>query len=161
MTRKGFAEVLEWIPRLLLLLIALTIIVILVRYYADRTIDAADLERNTYLYRIYYDDIIMFSDETGRVYPGIVDIRKFTEKELNDVFGIDKKISSCLTLLTSCTTDTPVCHDKATFDQYLPFARFGTLGPGSATIQETIFPITIHPDGCTGSLNITIVRPNS
>lgn len=147
---------LSWIPRLAMMLVAVVIIGMLVRYYAEREIESDDLERATYLYRIYYDDILNVVDETGRVYPSILDPTKFTDEALNKVFGTHGTISSCLTVTSACLTKT-ICHDKETYDLYTPFIH--TIGKQGATTEQHLFPITV--DSCTGFLNITIVRPNS
>ena len=169
--RRGQAEMLEWFPRMFLMAVAVIIIVMLVRVYTNRDVDAPDLHRAAYLYRLYYDDVIMFSDvKTHRVYPGIVDVSKLTPKHLDDIFsekppGQDwAKISSRIDVIPikGCAiAPVTIYNNELTYDKYvlLTDVQFG----GGATREDAVFPVTLK-DGtrtCAGQLNITIVRPNS
>ena len=156
---------LEWFPRLIMLLVAVIVIVMLVRFFAYREVDASELHRASYAYRLYYDnDLLAYRDPvTGRAYPGVVDYARLTERLLDEGYGITGRISSAVTVTGACVETRTVYHDKATYDQFIGFARFGTLGPGGATMEERLTPITIidGSERCAGTLNITIVRPNS
>ncbi len=165
-SRKGVIKTaMTWLPRLVLFVVAVVVIAMLARYFSQQDIDDAGLQRTSYFYRIYYDgNLITYKDPgTGRVYPGVIDLAKFRGETLDATFGTSGSIASMLTLRGACVTQQEIYNDKATYEQYLPFARFGTLGPGSATLQEEILPVTIQrPDGrCAGTLNVTIVRLNS
>lgn len=163
MTRRGQAEMIDWFPRLLLLLIAVIIIAMLVRYFADREPETADLHRTSYLYRLHYDGhLFTYKDSVGRVYPGVVDLEKLSTERLNGIFGLHAKISSRIIVNSSCGSK-EAWHDRDTWEQYIGFARFGTLGPGSATVQDELLPVTVvsGEDRCAGIMNITIVRPNT
>ena len=101
----------------------------------------------------------MRSDETGRVYPGVLDYTKFESSTLNDRYGRTGKIAAKLTL-TGCRQKT-IWHDQELYRLKEPFAQ--TIGPGAATRQELLIPVSIWQAGtvCPGKLNITVVRPNS
>lgn len=160
--KRGQTALTDWIPRILMTLVAVIVIVVLVRYFADRDPDAAELHRASYLYRIHYDGNLITHTENGRTYPGVIDFTKFSRNRLDEVFGKHGKISSRLILNSSCASE-EIYHDRETWEQYVGFARFGTIGPGGATLQEEILPVTVVADGerCPGMLNVTIVRPNT
>jgi hypothetical protein len=165
---KGQAEMLEWIPRLLMMLVAIIVIAMLVRYFALRDIDTPEMSRAAYVYRLYYDPnlLIVTDDATGRAYPGVIDIAKFTSARIDAVYGVNGKISSALTLTGPCVPgekhEITIYHDKDTYDKNIGFARFGTIGPGGSTIEERLLPVTIAAQTrCYGILNITAVRPNT
>ena len=169
--RRGQADMLEWFPRIMMMTVAVIIIVMLVRVYTDRDVDTPDLHRATYLYRLYYGDIIMYSDpKTMRVYPGIVDVSKVTTEKLDAVFNerdpaqVWAKISSRITIIPAegCAVSVPVAYNnKETFDKFSLLSNVQMAG--GATEDDVTFPVTIK-DGartCAGLLNITIVRPNT
>ena len=156
---KGQAEFMEWFPRLILLLAAIVILALLVRYFADRDLDPSEVHIETYLARLHYDDIIMYSDATGRVYPGVIDYEKFNSSPIDEAYGITGAISSKLTL-TGCENE-EIYHDQNTYINAKPFSI--PIGPGGSTVKEQLFPVTIKSalGDCPGTLNITVVRPNS
>lgn len=162
--KRGQAEMLEWIPRLLMLFVAVLVIALLVNYFSDRDIDATEIHTASYFYRIYYDgNLVMHADkDTGRAYPGVVAVEKFTESRLDDLYG-EAPISSKLTLTSTCSGEKIIYHNQRMYDERIPFARFGTTGAGSATVTEHVIPVTVRSGvgSCPGWLNVTIVRPNS
>jgi hypothetical protein len=168
--RRGQAEMVEWLTRLVMLAVVVVLITLLVRVYTERDIESSQLQRGAYLYRIYYSDIIMYRDAaTTRVYPGIVDLSKFTDQRLNDVFverepaDAIAKIASSLTVTPSQACSLPqqtIYNNKNTYDLY---AANAMQGIGGATAEIDTFPVTLKSGGteCAGVLNITVVRPNS
>ena len=156
---------LEWVPRLVLMTVAVVVIAFLVTYYADRDVDEAALARAAYVYRIHYGNVIMYTDEhTKRVYPGTIDMSKFTSVRLDDVFvqRTGKRIASELTLSSDGVTTT-IYNDKRTYDQYLPLAQNAVAGVGSATMETVTWPVTVKTgeERRPGTLKITVVRSNS
>jgi hypothetical protein len=164
MMRRGQAEMLDWFVRLMVMTVAVVIVVMLVRIYADRHVEADQTQRAAYLYRIYYDDIIMHSDQSSRVYPGVVDMHLATSERLDAVF-IGGKMASEIVLSPQpgCSIAArTIYNDKTTYDQYRPWAT-SLKGSGGATMENRIFPVVLKDAGlrCAGTMDITIVRPNS
>ena len=162
MKRRGQAEMLEWFPRLIMLAVAIVVIALLVRHYANRDVDVANVSIAAHEYRLYYGDVIMHQEnETKRVYPGIVDLRKFSEERLTDTFNSDARISSCLVLSSSqCPQfDETICFNRNLYDLHLAQARLE--GASGASVRNVVYPVTLRMDAqsCPGFLNITIVRP--
>jgi len=160
--------------RLAVMLVATVVIVLLVRVYTNRDADSPALMRGAYLYRVYYDgNIITYADpQTGRVYPGIIDVDRFTTAQLDKTFnerqqGRDfAKIASTMTL--SITSQCPysiaeptIYNNKDTYTLYS--ALTGLKGPGGATSENIILPVNARKGAqdCAAQLNITIVRPNT
>jgi hypothetical protein len=154
---------LEWFPRMIMMAVAIIVIAMLVRYYSNRDVDAASMTRAAHLYRLYYGDVIMYQDgTTKRVYPGIVDMSKFTDERLKEVFNTDARLSSCIiTKSSECPQyDKTICFNKELFE--LSSAQASLIGPGGASVETHTYPVTIKDKEttCLGSLNITIARPN-
>jgi hypothetical protein len=169
--RRGQAdEAWEWFPRLIMFAVAVVVIVIMVRVYTERDVEAPELARAAYLYRIQYGDIIMYHDnETRRVYPGIVDMRKFTDERMDATF-VKKEPSEDRSMIASQLVLTPmkgcaipaktIYNNRKTFELY---AHINAQGQGGATQESDTYPVTARDGGteCGALLNITIVRPNS
>lgn len=173
MDSRGQAEMIEWFPRMILLVVAVVVIFVLVNYYSNREIDGGGVERSALLYRLYYDgNLIMYKDPlTGRSYPGIVDIRSFDEKALAAKFpgrtalAQESRVAACLELVSDQGPYQPrtICTDRQTFEHYKPIAESGMGGPQGASIERASFPVAIK-DGTTqssGTLTITVVRRSS
>jgi hypothetical protein len=169
MRRGQMAESLPWFIRIMMLIAAIVIVVMLVRVYTNRHVESQELHKNTYLYRLYYSDLIMFSDaKTTRVYPGIVDYNKLTDQRLDETFP--KPVEREDAIIASKIVVTPKCSlaPKTAFNNKESFEHFkafdGTLGGAGGAIQETFtFPVTARQDktACQATLEITIVRLNS
>lgn len=156
----------KWFPRLILMVIAVVVIALIVRHYANRDVDGSEVSRAAYIARLYYDDIIMYTDEeTKRVYPGIVDREKFTAERLEQFFeprssliGVGS-IASRLELVTAGETIV-IYTDQKTYEQYIGFAQAGVMGRGSGTYETLMLPVSVRTgnDLGPGTLNITVVR---
>lgn len=162
--RRGVAEVtLEWFPRLIMLAVAIVVIALLVRHYANRDVDVANVSIAAHEYRLYYGDVIMYQEnDTKRVYPGIVDLRKFSDERIAETFSSKARLSSCLVLTSGqCPQfDETVCFNRDLYDLHLAQARL--QGASGASVRNVIYPVTLKLDAqaCPGFLNMTIVRPN-
>jgi hypothetical protein len=169
--KKGQAEMLDWFPRIILMAIAVIIIVMLVRVYTSRDVEAPDLHRGVYLYRLYYDDIIMYKDErTGRVYPGVVELPKVTGEKLNRIFS-EREPNAEWSKISSLITVTPEqgcgMSELKVYNNELTYRKFEQQTnwqlKGAATREDVVFPVTLREGTrtCAGKLNISIVRPNT
>jgi len=161
--RKGQAEMLEWFPRLILLLVAVVVIATLVIVFTNRTTDSPELGRAAYAYHIYYSHLIMLQDEqTGRVYPGIVDTKKMESVVFDEVF-VQSNIGATITMtpIDGCPLQSiKKIHNSNIVDA----SGFSTSvnGIGASTREQFTFPITITSDAtsCAGTLVIDVIRKN-
>lgn len=170
MNRRAQVEMMEeWFPRIILLIVATVIIVVIVNYYTNRDVDSVDTELAANYYRVYYDNIIMYSDSaTGRVYPGVIDANLFKDESLTKVFN-DKSLTTkelrvgiCLTLTQNSGTKT-ICSDKGMVDHYVPMAQSGINGGQGAKMLNITIPVAVR-DGTkttSGILNAIVVRSNT
>ena len=161
--RRGVAFMVDFIPRMVVLAIAIVVIGMLVRFYADRDIEAANISTSAHLYRLYYGDVIMYQDNTTkRIYPGTVDMKRFTDARLAEIFPSEARISSCLAVSSQSCPELgkSICYNKQLFE--LHHALAGASGAGGAAVLEQTYPVMLKYEEktCTGQLNITVVRPN-
>lgn len=162
--RRGQTDaVIVWFPRLIMLAVAVVVIALLVRHYANRDVDAAQVTIAAHEYRLYYGDIIMYQEEdTKRIYPGIVDLQKFSNERLAEVFSSEARLSSCLAISSrECPQfDETICFNKNLYDLHL--AQANLQGASGANVRNIVYPVTLRMDAqaCAGFLNMTIVRPN-
>lgn len=167
MDRRGVVKAVEWIPLLIITMIAIVAIAMLVRHYSGRDVEAHQIAIASYLQRVYHDDLLMHEDlQTGRVYPGMIDESKLTPQVLDDIWKEDRKsgfgaISSHITIDAPCL-QYEIYNNKETYEHFLPIARRGIMGPGGATMRHESLPVIIRGmQVCHGKMNITIVRPHS
>ena len=63
MQRRAQAEMMEWFPRIIMLVVAVIVITVLVNYYSNRDVEGDAVERAAMIYRLYYDgNLIMYKD---------------------------------------------------------------------------------------------------
>jgi hypothetical protein len=157
----------DWLFRLVMMAVTIIILIMLVRVYTNRDADAPELHRATYLYRLYYDDIIMYSDPvTGRVYPGVIDLAKFNDGALNNVFVLrsvpNTRISSKLILTPERDCLIPsktIYNNKEVFERN--FFYTATMKGGN-TKENFTMPVTVRESRtCAANLLIHVVRSNS
>jgi hypothetical protein len=162
--RGQVGEMIEWIPRLVVLLVAVIIVALLVRHYADRDVDAAATHRAAYLARLEYDPKFLAWEDpvTGRVTPGVIDATKLTPDRINQAYGVTGAIASKINVSGSCIPPFGDYHDKVTFDRFVPFALLELKGAGGATMERWSIPVTIvGAERCPGIMTIAVVTPNT
>jgi len=163
MARRGQAEMLDWIPRLIVLLIAVAIVSLVVRSYANRDVDAGSTEIAAYLARIERDPRLWLWEDpaTGRATPGVLDAAKLQAGDLDAFFGVTGAIASKARIDAPCIAfeDT---HDSVTYDLFAPIALAGLQGRGGAAFERRTLPVTVvsGTNRCTGTLTLSVVRPN-
>jgi hypothetical protein len=155
----------DWIPRLIVLLVALTIVALVVRSYADRDVDASSTQIAAYLARLERDEkFYLWKDPvSGRSTPGVIDAAKLTPETLNTQYGITGTIASKVVINASCIALYEAYHDKVLYDRFFSLAALERItGPGGATLERWALPVTIvnGNDRCAGMMHITVVRPN-
>ena len=92
--KKAIASInyLVWILRFIFLAILMVSIGLVVSKYINVRVDVSSIESAIFLERIFSSNAIMFQDSvTLRVYPGIVELEKFKNKQtLDDEFAFAK-----------------------------------------------------------------------
>ncbi len=175
MNRKGDIDLLEWFPRIIMLIIAVLLIIFLVSFFMNRDIKTADAHISAYTFRMMTDaEIFTYADpEINRAYPGVIELSRFQTEHIDTVLnnkGLSQwgQISSemCLISDNDCgvfgdTKSMVVYNNEETFKRYQPFTS--TVGRGAANERTFRYPVTVT-DGterCSAVLRITVVRPNS
>ena len=159
-------SIIPWLVRGAMTIFVVGIIAGLISAYTGREPSAPSLERGTYLYRLYYGDVIMYADPvTKRIYPGIVDYDKATTERLDTVFAQERVDASLNAKITITPLNCPfpektIYNHESIFKVYEPLA---ISGPGGTTKETLTLPVTIRKSNaeCGGTLSITVVRLNS
>ncbi|MFH0875485.1 MAG: hypothetical protein V1859_06090 [archaeon] len=76
---------------------------------------------------LYSDTLFVYkNDAIGRVYPGIIDIKKFDEQHINEAFVFEKSyIAAKCTLKNSRTNEKKELYlNKKWFDRWYPYTAF-------------------------------------
>ena len=174
--KKGQIEnLLANVLRIGFMIAAITIFFLMVNYYVNNKIDTQRLQEETMLNRILYSDLIMYQDPaTLRVYPGIVDIKKFDNEYLNDAINYGEfqrhvavKIKLLRKIPLSGNPDLfvkDVYINKNQFDEWNQIVNIP--GKGSATKYITQLPVSFIDGNYQGkhdygTLIIEIIVPNS
>jgi hypothetical protein len=168
MRRGQVGEMFPWITRLGLMIVAVVVIALLVRYYANRDVQEAEITKQALLYRLYYDDIVMYADPaTKRVYPGIVALNQVNNERLAKFFpaqpGKVPTLAACLRLLEGDKEISKACTNEQAFNNFISQARADWQGPGGATYETQTWPVSIKDANSErpGFLEVTIVRSNT
>lgn len=84
-------EVVSWIPRIIFLIVVVFAVVLLVKILIITIIDARDTEANVLVNRFLFskDGLSYYDDKIKRVYPGIIDFKKFESLSSNNPNSLD------------------------------------------------------------------------
>jgi hypothetical protein len=147
------------------LLVALLIFFLMINYYINNKIDTKELKVEILTNKILYSDIIMYEDENDQVYPGIIDMKKFTDDNINSRINYQVKRHSTAMLEILDNEE-----NKVVKTIYLNKAQYTNLevllkqeGKGGSSSYYKTFPVTYYDSGIYkyATLQMTIIVPNS
>ena len=176
MDKKGIItfEMMMWIPRIIFLVAVMFAVVILVSSFVTEKVDVQELEANTFANRVLYSpNTISYRDEdTGRVYPGIIDLSKFKtdaeDKLSKSIYygNNNRKIAAKITLKNlDNSEENLVFYNDAFYKEMKVLVDLGhTEGPGGARSYIKILDVLIleKPDALhKGILILDVIIPNS
>ena len=169
--KKGTAEEwLEQIPYIILTAVVMILIFVLVNMLINTGVNVKPVQVEVAFYRILYSPhSIMYTDNiTGQIYPGVVDLERFSDSVLDSSikYSYEKQISARLDLYTVANArwviEKTAFLNKAWYERLEPLAGAGILGSASAQKFIKIVPVTYIKNGAShdGMLIIDIVIPN-
>lgn len=171
--RKGSFDLIPWIGRFILLGVAMVLIVMMVRFFTERPIDAQDVQTTAVLSRLYYDaDVWAYEDSVGRSYPGVFDLEKYKTADIDALFDSKRYGETFTDIAARFTVRSPsgcmmplepLYLHETTFNRYYALAERGVKGGQSATLFNTTWPISFRTGerSCPATIDIIVVRPNS
>ena len=123
---------------LVLLLFLLTVVLVfffIIKWFANISLDTKKAEAETLINRFFYSPSCFSYDNGVRSYPGIVDIKRFNEKVLEDTIRIDKnrEVAARISILDlgGKRIAGPLYYNKKWYERWEPVASF--KGEGAAT----------------------------
>jgi len=168
--KRGFGgiDLTQWLMRLLFLTAVIFSCVFLIRSYIDSDIDISNTEMQIFTYRVLYspNSIMYTEDNTGRVYPGIVDYDNFLNGENLTMKAIDytEEKSYLGAKFWLKNKDKTFYYYKNNYDMYKPLVGVGgatDLG-GVDYLKRDIF-VLVYEDGkyVEDRLIIEVVTPRT
>jgi len=173
--KKGLMSfnILITIVRLIFVMIAMAIVVFMIMHYVVVSIDVFDLESNLFAQRmIYSQNSISYKDsETGRLYPGTIDLNNFNQGTLNGLlnryiyYGEGSNYAAAK-LDLSYLNDTLIrsaYYDEEWFNNWVERARVGWTGIGQvkSKVNEVYVLIKDGDKMIPGKLKIEVLMPNA
>jgi hypothetical protein len=163
MNKKAIAEnITLWIPRMIFLAIVVVTIVFFTRFVIAIYSETADAEANVYMNKILYEKNGIIRNASGRPYPGVIDLTRFSELYLNKSMKLEGDEGPCakLTLVKIETGDVQTIYwHKRWYERLRPRAAF--RGIGSPLSKEQQILVSIYDNGryIPAMLNIDMVVP--
>jgi hypothetical protein len=152
---------------------ALLAFFVLINFYINNQIDTNYLQSQVLLNRILYSDAIMKKDsDTGRVFTGVVDIKKFNNEQLEQSINYAEYRRHAAVKLKLLNKDPDpqkqfimdAYLNKDMYDYWKEIVKANVKGKGSATLYITKYPVTyigIDDNYYYGTLIVEIMIPNS
>ena len=148
--KKGFIaeEMIFFIPRILYLTAVLFATVILIKVFIIGAIDVREIESNILINRLIYskDGLSYYDKDLNRIYPGIIELRKFNEMSSSNPNTLDNSIisygadnpiiSAKIILRQEGKNDIVVYYNKNGYDKWEP--RILTTVKGGAGSPKSI-----------------------
>ena len=160
----------QWIMRLIFLVVVMLAVVILVRTFIVTEVDSFEAEANLLMERIIYSPTIItyYDDTIERAFPGTIDFEKFQKAaermDRSLSYGeTNKHIGAEIDLLdTGKRRRHKAYYNKEEYEKLDVYARSRLKGPGSARAKNTTAYVLIrYPDGSisNGIMQIRVVMP--
>lgn len=178
-TKQGIAAgtLLETVGRLFYGMFVIGLVVLFIKLVVFTTLETGPLEISVVAHRIYNSPALMEQDaETGRVYPGIVDLEKYRTPETldQDINYFNRYRVAAEVILFKQNTGP---HLEVINDPYVPFdtalylnenlwrilePRHGLSGPEGGTKKAWLIPVMYRENGAlhNAQLAITVLRQN-
>ena len=141
------SEVILFIPRIIFLTAVLFAVVILVKIFIITITDVRQVEANTLINRISYQNngLSYFDEDLKREYPGIIDLNRFKQVSesnpnlLDNIaisYGFDNPIIAAkITLKQANKNDIYVFYNKDRFDKWEP-RTLSTVKGGAGSVKS-------------------------
>ncbi len=172
MSRKGILSFnfMSMIPRILFLVIMLTVVIVLVELYMNQKFNTEDLRAeiilNGFIYATgginYYDAV------TGRTYPEIIDLVQMNATELEDSFFFkDNNVIAAKIYVSHLPNDATsplkeLYYNKEWYDSWEPIVRLKIGGIGGVAEYKRTLPTIYRKEGGTfksGYVTYQVVQP--
>ncbi len=167
----GIMDMMEWLPRVVVLVVLIFIVHGLVNVGIKNEVDIFDAESEMIIQRLMHskDSFTYYDADIGRLYPGMLELDKFTEQTLYSMFnpaGDDEHLSMKLTLTTWKKSREkldvkPIYLNRENFEKWIVLTGF--LGRGGKKLRTETFQVTaLAKDNqkFVGDLKIEVVMPN-
>jgi hypothetical protein len=163
----GAEEWLEQIPKIILTIIVMAGIFVLVSIFVNIRVDVKPVQREVLFNRLLYQpNSIMYTDQfTGQVYPGIIDLSKFTNETLDNSakYLYERQISAKLELFDWEKKLVQTAYlNGVWYGRIEPLAGAAIEGASSGKIMSRTVPVS-YRDGNTlrrGYLKVQILTAN-
>ena len=163
----GAEEWLERIPEIILTVVVLAGILILISYFVNISVNIKPLQPELLLNRMLYSPAgITYQDnETGIVYPGIIDYEKFANETLDGMmkYSYDRMLSAKLELYNSKKElQKTAFFNGVWYNRIEPLASNKIGGAESGVITEIYMPIVYRKNivDFPGYLKIDVLVSN-
>jgi hypothetical protein len=163
----GAEDWLERIPEIILTVVVLAGILILVSYFVNISVNIKPLQPELLLNRMLYSPggITYQDNETGIVYPGVIDYEKFTNQTLDGMmkYSYDRMLSAKLELYNSRKElEKTAFFNSIWFNRIEPLASNKISGAESGVITEIYMPIVYRKNivDFPGYLRIQVLVSN-
>lgn len=167
----GIMDMMEWLPRIAVIVILIFIVHGLVSIGIKNEVDIFDAESEMIIQRLMYsrDSFTYHDADIDRLYPGMLELDKFTEQTLYSMFnpaGDDGHLALRLTLAiwtkSGQQSDVKQIYlNKENFDKWIVLTGF--LGRGGKKLRTETFQVTAlgqNNQKFIGDLKIEVVMPN-
>ncbi|HJX06401.1 MAG TPA: hypothetical protein VJ461_06850 [Candidatus Nanoarchaeia archaeon] len=163
----GTEEWLEQIPYIVLTIIVFVGIFLLVNYYVNITVNVKSLQVEVLFNRLMYspNSTIYTDNVTGILYPGIIDLEKFTDETLDNSikYYYERHAAAKLELFNQKGESVKIAYlNKLWFERLEPLAKAGVGGASSAEIYTKKIPVSYRENrvNLPGFLKVEILLPN-
>ncbi len=158
-------DMLMHLPRIFFTLFVGAIIALLVLTLINVDTDIREKETYVIVDRLLYSEqgITYVDPDTGRVYPGIIDSKKFNEYTLEHIFTNPNNIHFAMELtLSTYDLDRTIIYNRRNYVIWEDVQETGAEGIGGARLFEHRRPVIVFEDDklVKAILKIAILMPN-
>jgi len=156
----------DWVINLIYLVVVVGTTLGIILAFIVTNVKVAETESNILMNRLQFspEGIVMYDMETGRVYPGIVDVRKMGASNLESALNIEERDLAARFVLTDLEDEMELATtylNRDVYDDWQPIAIL--VAEGDITGLARKFP---HEEsryvyaGRAGKLETVVITPN-
>lgn len=166
--KKGVAikGIIQFVYKVVYAAFVLASVVFLIKLLVFTSVPTQEVEIHGLANTIMNSPTIMYTDpNTGRLYPGIVDLEKFKSGAFESVVIQQKKTMAAELVLYFGNPNqftSPIYYNEPLYIQLKPFIVADIEGSSGATFWKYQYPVQYLQDGIfsDGTLIVTVVRQN-
>jgi hypothetical protein len=157
-------ETIIWTIRYSLFATIMLTVLVIVSWVLIMNINVQDVESKVFINRVIYSENINYVDENGRLHPGVIDMNKFYQGNLEKefIYPDERALAAKITLYEAGeTSGKTIYYNKEWYNNWEPLRGLGGKGGISFVQRNVSVMIKYGEELKSGILGFKVIIPNT